>query len=675
MIDNPSDFGKQDQAKKDDSQDIRLRAIILGMALAIAICAITPFNNAYRNATPLGGGHFPLAPFFILAWLTLLTGLARKIFKDRIFLTGKELLVVWILMVVVSGIAYTGLVRTFFINLTAPYYFATAENRWGEVLQPLLPTALYPQSAKAIDTLYNGLSGGYQMGWGEVILRIPWDVWAKPLLVWSCFIFLCYFVMICMVNILSRQALYNERMNFPLLQVPQMLEEALDKNGLEGFLTHRFFLAGLLIPLFLHLINGLNFYFPTVPQIPTLILAGSYFPGQGLFSGFHNLKIYLYPAFIGFAFLTSKQISFSFWFCFLSGALLIGLLSILGYTIPAADLGVTFGPTLSRPEETQAIGAYAIFFLFLLWLARSHFRDVLREVWHFGKEAKTEEGWFSIRISFWGAAFGSLGILLWFRYFGMPMLVAALLLGAFFMITLVASRVICQGGIAYFTLTAAPMDGLLAFFGPRFFTHVGLLIAGVAQKVLFVDLRESLMPSLLHARKITQGMANRRWIISAIMITLVVCVGVSFLAMLSLCYKYGIRELQVDWATRTTVAVYDNIYSLIETPVRPGHWVLIFSAVGAAVMLGLVICYHRFYWWPLHPIGYLTTYSSAMRILWFSFFIGWLSNAVCIRYGGVVLFKKVQYFFIGLIVGDLLMGGIWALIGLFSDSSYRVLSD
>ena len=58
---------------------------------------------------------------------------------------------------------------------------------------------------------------------------------------------------------------------------------------------------------------GLHFYFPAVPQIPTLILAGPYFPKHGLFSGFHKLKIYIYPAFIGFAFLTSRQISFSFW--------------------------------------------------------------------------------------------------------------------------------------------------------------------------------------------------------------------------------------------------------------------------------------------------------------------------------------------------------------------------
>ena len=84
---------------------------------------------------------------------------------------------------------------------------------------------------------------------------------------------------------------------------------------------------------------------------------------------------------------------------------------------------------------------------------------------------------------------------------------------------------------------------------------------------------------------------------------------------------------------------------LIETPVKPGHWVLIFAAAGAVVMLVLVVCYHRFYWWPIHPIGYLTAYSSAMQILWFSFFVGWPCNALCMRYGGVVLFKKLRSVF------------------------------
>jgi len=652
---------------------IRLRALILGLFLAVAICAVTPFNNAYRQGTPLGGGHFPLAPFFILLWLTILIAVVGKVSKSQTLLTGKELMVAWIQMVIVSGIAYTGLVRTLFINLTAPLHLASVENRWEEILFPLLPKAWYPQNQEAIESIYNGLSGGHKMGWWEVLQQIPWSFWLQPLITWGCFILLCYMVMICLVNLLSRQAIQNERMNFPLLQVPQLLEDALDKNGIGRFLTNRFFLAGLLVPVVLHLINGLHFYFPTVPQVPSLILAGPYFPKYGLFSGFHKLKIYIYPAFIGFAFLTSKQISFSFWFFFILGGLLMGLLSLFGYNIPAAALGVTFGPTLSRPEETQMIGAYGIFFIFLLWLARHHIKDVVRHAVFLRRGDDSGTEWFSTTGSFWGFVIGSLCIMVWCNYYGMPFMASFLLIGACFMVMLVATRVICQGGIAYFTLTTAPIDGLIFIFGPGFFSSIGLLIAGVIQKVLFVDLRESLMPSLLHASKVTQNMRNRGAIFGGILITLMAGVVVSFVAMLALCYKFGVRELQLDWATRTTVTVYENIYTLIESPVEAGSWVIIFSMAGAFVMLVLVICYHRIYWWPLHPLGYLTAYSSAMRILWFSFFVGWLCNALCIRYGGINLFKKFRYLFIGLVVGDFFMGGAWALIGLFADTSYLVL--
>ena len=656
-------------------EKIRLRALVLGSGFALAICLITPFNNAFRQATPLGGGHFPLAPFYILVWLMVLTAVLRFIFRGRKWITGKELLVSWALMILLSGVAWTGLARTFFVNLTAPFHFATVENRWSEVLHPLLPESWFPQSKDAITGIYNGLSSGRQLGWFEVLQQIPWSAWLTPLWTWTVFVLLCYFVMVCIVNLLSKQPLYNERMNFPLLRVPLLMQEALDGDKLGRFFTDRFLIAGLAVPVCLHLINGLAFYNPSIPQISTLILAGKYFPKVGLLSGFFKLKIYIYPAFIGFAFLTSKQISFSFWFFFILGTLLFGLLSVLGLNIPGAALGVTFGPTISRPEETQMIGAYIVFFLFLAWLARFHFINILRYGIGFKKDDNPEAEWLSTRFAFWGFTLGSLAIVLWCHSFGIPLLFSLLVVFAFFMFTLVAMRVICQGGIAYFTLTAAPMDGLMAFFGPKFFTSIGIVVAAVIQKVLFVDLRESLMPSLLHARKITGKSRNNRWIFLAIAFTLIAGVVVSFLAMLALCYKFGMRELQLDWATRTTVALYDNIYSLVESPVRPGDWVMIFTITGALVMLILVICYHRFYWWPIHPIGYLTAYSSAMRILWFSFFIGWACNALCMRYGGVRLFKRLRNFFIGLIIGDFFMAGTWAIIGLFRYSSYLVLPD
>ncbi|MEN8199166.1 MAG: DUF6785 family protein [Thermodesulfobacteriota bacterium] len=655
---------------------IRLRAIVTGLFLAVGICLLTPFNNVYQQATPLGGGHFPLAPFFIFLLLSILTASSSRIFRPSSPLfTGSELLIVWIEMVIGSGIAYTGLARTFLLNLTIPIHYGDPASQWQESIHALLPAGITPTDTDAIESLYTGLVGGRDMGWMEVALSIPWQAWLSPLLLWGTFIMLSYGFMLFVINLLSRQWIHNERINFPLLRVPEMMSKSVDEGRLASFFGNRFLLIGLMIPLCLHLLNGLHFYFPSVPQLPTLVLAGPYFPKYGLFSGFHKLKLYIYPAFIGFAFLTSRQISFSFWFFYILGCLLFGILAIFGYSIPASELGITFGPTLARPEETQMIGAYGIFFCFLLWLARSHLLAVTKESFFLTPASQSRTEWFDVRISFWGCIFCFCGLLYWAVSLGMSLSTAALFFGAGFMIMLVATRIICQGGLAYFTLTAAPIDGLMALGGCKPFSGLGGLISGMAQKALFVDLRESLMPSLLHGRRIGHGKRPGLLLFSGLFFTILASLLASIVAMMTLYYRFGVRELQVDWASRTTLTVFENIHRLITAPVDPGGWITTFALVGALVMLVLVVCYHRFYWWPIHPLGYLTAYSSAMRILWLSFFIGWACNALCMRYGGVSLFKKVQFFFIGLIIGDFLMGGGWAIVGLFTDSGYQVLPD
>ena len=651
---------------------IRPRAYIIAIFLAVLICALTPFNNVYRNATPLGGGYFPLAPFYLLFWLTVITALSRKLFKIKTLLSGTELLFTWGLMILVSGIAYTGFARTFFINLTAPYYFASVENRWQEVLHPFLLKNLFPQDGKAIEMLYNGIDGGQDMGWLELASEVPWHTWALPFLSWGVFIFICYFLILCLIHMITRQAMENERMNFPLLIVPKMMQSALDQDKLSSFFGNRFLLIGLGIPFCLQLLNGLNFYFPSFPQINTLILAGPYFPKQGILTGFIKLKLYFYPAFIGFAFLASKQVSFSFWFFFIMGAFFTGVLSVTGYSFPASELGTTFGPTLSSPEETQMIGAFIVFAIFLIWLARFHFIEMTKNALRFG-QGNNNSTHADDKLVFWGTGFGFITLMIWFSFHGVSIFQSIVLIAFFILFTMVAVRVICQGGVTYFTLTVAPLDAVNTIFGLKIFSSVALILAGISQKILFVDLRESVAPSILHARRITRHTGGQGKIAFSIFMAMILCLMVSAIAMILLCYRYGIRDLQLDWATRTTVSMYNNLFPLLQNTIEQGDSIRLFAATGAVVMGILVICYHRFYWWPLHPIGYLMVYSSAMKILWLSFFIGWVFNTLCMRYGGVILYKKMRYFFVGLIMGDFLMGGTWAIIGLFTEYGYQVL--
>ena len=282
-----------------------------------------------------------------------------------------------------------------------------------------------------------------------------------------------------------------------------------------------------------------------------------------------------------------------------------------------------------------------------------------------------------MRISFLGGDIAGFALIIWWYIrLGMAPLTAVMVVGAFFMIMLVATRIICQGGLAYFTLTAAPTDGMIALFGTKLFAGASGLLAGMSQKVLFVDLRESLhavssacpaspseqrpgpaaffRPGNDHCRlhdRIYSGHDDP---------LLPVRHSRAAAGLGQPDHNHGLRKYlppRMPWNTTT------------------GSWIYIFAFAGALLMLVLVTCYHRLYWWPIHPLGYLTAYSSAMRILWVSFFIGWACNALCMRYGGIVLFKKLQYFFIGLIIGDFLMGGGWAIVGLFTDMSYQVLPD
>jgi hypothetical protein len=120
------------------------------------------------------------------------------------------------------------------------------------------------------------------------------------------------------------------------------------------------------------------------------------------------------------------------------------------------------------------------------------------------------------------------------------------------------------------------------------------------------------------------------------------------------------------------LANLENAQRLVDQPAGPNRWLLIYAGFGALIMFALIYCYYKLPWWPLHPLGYLAAYSAGMKILWYPFFLGWLCNHLVLHYGGTSLYNKVRYLFIGLILGDFLMGGAYAIIGLFSSQAYSV---
>jgi hypothetical protein len=52
-----------------------------------------------------------------------------------------------------------------------------------------------------------------------------------------------------------------------------------------------------------------------------------------------------------------------------------------------------------------------------------------------------------------------------------------------------------------------------------------------------------------------------------------------------------------------------------------------------------------------------------MDYFWFAFFISWLAKLMLIRYGGMRMHRAAIPFFLGLILGDYVVGSIWAIYG------------
>jgi hypothetical protein len=88
----------------------------------------------------------------------------------------------------------------------------------------------------------------------------------------------------------------------------------------------------------------------------------------------------------------------------------------------------------------------------------------------------------------------------------------------------------------------------------------------------------------------------------------------------------------------------------------------IWTGVGAGVMLLLTYMQRLFFWWPLHPLGFLAQGGWIMQQLWFSFFLAWLVKTVVLHYGGGRVYRKARVVFIGIIVGLLVVGGLWLII-------------
>ena len=641
------------------------RAVAVGLVCAAFFCAVTPYNDYKVGATYLAGNQFPIGAIFVLFFFAAVVNVVlRKAWPRRAFTPG-ELLTIWVLILVASGLPSSGMMRYFLPHIVAPHYFSNGANNWEYKIWGPLPDWLKVKDQTAADAFFTGYPRGQE--------RIPWEAWAGPLFFWGIPALLFLVASFCLANLLRRQWVENEKFAFPLVTLPLLLaEEPEPGRGVNALLRSRLLWLAVGLTTALHSMGGLHQLYPSIPEVTTKIDLQQYLVTPP-WNQLGDFPANLYPLVVGLTYLLPAEVAFSLWFFFLFYKSEILLCALYNWET-SPPLGAA---GQQQFHSLQAFGGALGLFAWSMWTARRHLRDVWEKATGGpGAPAIDDSGeMFGYRATLIGlcASYGGIG--LWMYLAGMP---PALILTCLLIMTLalvVIAWLVTQAGTLYMAVPYGTLDVLGATLGTAPFTPGAWYNAYRVEWMFFRDTRELLLPSVLNGTKAAEaGRFPLRPLFRAVVASVGIGLIVSVASSLWVPYYFGGgNSLSNSWTYRSGPQRPLQILGGAASVPYAGSWTnWLHIAGGFAGILGLLVLRAQT-GWGLHPIGFLGASVSAGRMLWVSILLGWAFKSLVQRYGGMNGYRAALPFFLGLIIGDVLNAVLWIVLGYLTGIGYPIM--
>ncbi len=279
---------------------VTLRAVLVSFVLLILV-AVGAFyvEIAWRRVYEFGSGVPAMAPVALLFILTALMGI--PIFR-RVGFTRRELLSIYAIVLVGAPLVSHGVLFWMIPKTIAYYYAARVHPAWETAFLQHIPAWFSPTDFGAVEGFFEGHA------------QVPWSLWWIPLSAWSTFMFSLFASAFFLLIIVQRQWIGNERLSFPLAQIP--LEMVRDPGPGQQSRAGRLSLAwlfwiGLFISLFANFMNTLSGKVPSIPAIPLGPIPIMQWQKIGPLAGLGQIDLVLWPWMIALAYLIPKELSFS----------------------------------------------------------------------------------------------------------------------------------------------------------------------------------------------------------------------------------------------------------------------------------------------------------------------------------------------------------------------------
>jgi hypothetical protein len=637
---------------------IRARLVIFALLGVVPIAIIVQWSDLLVGGAMMAGPFPPLAASLFWSLLLIVQFVLMRMHKPAPF-TRAELLVILAVWIVANMAAGRGILHPLLSSLAGPTYYAR-----GGAIARAVPQ--YLPSWLAITD--KGAARGFFEGHGETV---PWGVWRQPFITWAAFLFPFLLANVCLCMLFERVWVRHEKLSFPLVALPLEAAAACADRD-HGPLSRSALACGIAVPILLHGFGVVHAYFPGVPcisfynDISTVVTTPPW-------TALKPLYVNLYPLLIGITFLAPTDVTFSVWFFLLLNKLEMVFAGAAGWSDGAVGGGMTSAPPFL---EEQSAGAYIALFAILVWNARVHLGRIFAAA--FGLQQRraqpnqapghlADDEYRRHILPAWGLLIGIGGTLFWCSRTGIPLWFAGCFFGFYFVVALVLSRLMAEGGVTWILAPILPDKLIFGLVGSAAMPPVAITRLTLHVQHLR-DTRQMISPAIMETGKLRDRSGiSELWFYGMLFTGMAIALVVGTAVALPILYSHGALSLtpnsdglMMSASVVPLTAVNQASSRLLHPiPASPGSAGGVIA--GAAITIALSIMRVRLSWWPLHPLGYALTgtmqlgYANKMLC---SIFLGWLFKAVTLRFGGARGYGYMRGAALGLILGDLFMGGI-----------------
>lgn len=621
---------------------VRGRVLALGVLLAL-VNAYWVLKAEIIRATI----HATVLAIFFNVTFTLfvvsLANLAVRRRAPRFALSRGELVVIYAMLASTTGLYGIDLLTLLVPTVGHAEWFATPENEWRELFGNLLPTWLAVGDRDVLRGYYDGESSF----WRADTLRI----WAIPTLSWSLFAFALMFASFCLNAMVRRQWVHEEKLSYPAIQLPF---EMTDATG--AFYGNRLMWVGFALSGAYGALRALRYWFPFVPA-PTWEWDLAPLLSQRPWNAVNWLPVRIYPFVVGMAFFMPLDLSLSFWFFFLFWKAQLVFRSAVGWSpMPGAYL------------SSQTSGAWLGIGALALWNSRGAIRRVVVGAFRRSADDAGEP------LRHRSAALGFAGAFLFLALFGvrvgMSVWASAAYLVLYLVIVLAATRMRAElGPPAHELHGAEPGQILLDTLGKRPFSTGDLVGFSLFHWTSYAHRGIPAGHELEGLKLADRAGIHPKHVHRAVVLATAFVVPATMLLLLTFFYHYGGTAKVLGYSMGPAGESFERLQRLLTNPAPPDASVSRQRLFGLALAAFLMLMKRRFAGWPLHPVGYAVAAGWTVSWMWFSALLSWGAKTAILRFGGIRLYRRTAPFFLGLILGQFVVGSFWTIWSALFDAA------